>query len=112
MKSRAGAIFFIFFFFRVIFTGWNHAAFTAFTGIGIAIARLGNRNLAVKLVAPIVGWFIAYTVACHVQRAFIHRELAQVRFSLFVSVGWAGLPSLPSFSLPSRGTCARQKILG
>lgn len=46
------------FFLRVILTGWNHAAFTAFTGMGIAIARLNN-NVLIKILAPVVGWAIA-----------------------------------------------------
>jgi RsiW-degrading membrane proteinase PrsW (M82 family) len=46
------------FFLRVILTGWNHAAFTAFTGIGIAVGRL-KKNIPIKLLAPFVGWSIA-----------------------------------------------------
>lgn len=46
------------FFLRVVLTGWNHAAFTAFTGIGIALARL-NKNVLVKILAPIGGWLCA-----------------------------------------------------
>lgn len=50
--------FFGLFFLRVILTGWNHAAFTAFTGIGIAVARL-NKPLWIKVLAPIGGWACA-----------------------------------------------------
>lgn len=46
------------FFVRVILVGWQHPFYTAFIGIGLAIARL-NRNTAVKVVAPIAGWGIA-----------------------------------------------------
>lgn len=45
-------------FVRVILTGWNHAAFTAFIGIGVAVARL-NPNILVKIFAPIGGWACA-----------------------------------------------------
>lgn len=43
---------------RVILTGWNHPMFTAFIGIGLAMARL-NSNLAVRLAAPVGGWLLA-----------------------------------------------------
>lgn len=46
------------FFLRVILTGWNHAMFTAFIGIGIAVARL-NKNVLIKIFAPIGGWLCA-----------------------------------------------------
>ncbi len=56
-ESGWGALFGLFFV-RVILTGWNHAMFTAFTGIGIAVARL-NKNVGVKILAPFGGWLIA-----------------------------------------------------
>ena len=43
---------------RVILTGWNHAAFTAFTGAGIGFARV-SKKLPVKIVAPVLGWLMA-----------------------------------------------------
>jgi hypothetical protein len=39
---------------RVILVGWQHPYYTAFFGIGLAIARL-NRNIILKLFAPIAG---------------------------------------------------------
>lgn len=45
-------------FLRVVVFGWMHPFFTAFTGIGLAIARL-NRNWAVKILAPIGGLIVA-----------------------------------------------------
>ena len=45
-------------FVRVILVGWQHPFYTAFTGIGLAIARL-NRGCAVKLLAPVLGWVVA-----------------------------------------------------
>lgn len=47
-------------FVRVILVGWQHPFYTAFTGIGFAIARM-NRNLFVKLIAPLIGYGIAVT---------------------------------------------------
>jgi hypothetical protein len=37
---------------RVFLVGWQHPFYTAFTGIGLAIARL-NRNAIVKIAAPV-----------------------------------------------------------
>jgi protease PrsW len=45
-------------FIRLVMFGWQHAFFTSFTGIGLAIARL-NRNLLVKLGAPLLGLCLA-----------------------------------------------------
>ncbi len=43
---------------RVILGAWGHAVYTAFIGIGVAVARL-NKNIAIKLAAPVVGWLLA-----------------------------------------------------
>lgn len=45
-------------FVRVILVGWQHPFYTAFTGIGLALARL-NRSLAVKVLAPLGGFTVA-----------------------------------------------------
>lgn len=47
-------------FVRVILVGWQHPFYTAFTGIGFAVART-NRNLFIKLVAPLIGYVVAVT---------------------------------------------------
>jgi RsiW-degrading membrane proteinase PrsW (M82 family) len=50
---------------RVILVGWMHAFFTAFTGIGFAVARL-NKNTFIKIIAPFVGLSVAiFTHAFH-----------------------------------------------
>ena len=52
-------------FIRVVLVGWMHPFFTAFTGIGIAIARI-SRNTLVKLIAIPAGYTIAvFTHAFH-----------------------------------------------
>jgi RsiW-degrading membrane proteinase PrsW (M82 family) len=43
---------------RVILVGWMHPFFTAFTGIGLAIARM-TRNVVVKIIAVPTGYAIA-----------------------------------------------------
>jgi RsiW-degrading membrane proteinase PrsW (M82 family) len=45
-------------FVRVILVGWQHPFYTAFTGIGLAVARL-NKNWFVKIIAPILGLAVA-----------------------------------------------------
>ncbi|MBP6179730.1 MAG: PrsW family intramembrane metalloprotease [Anaerolineales bacterium] len=47
-------------FIRVVLVGWMHAFFTAFTGIGFAVARM-NRNILIKLAAPLIGFGVAVT---------------------------------------------------
>jgi len=52
-------------FIRVILVGWQHPFYTAFFGIGLAMARL-NRNWFIKIVAPLIGLGVAmFTHAFH-----------------------------------------------
>lgn len=43
---------------RVVLVGWMHPFFTAFTGIGFAIARM-NKNILVKILAVPAGYAVA-----------------------------------------------------
>ena len=43
---------------RVILVGWQHPLYTAFTGIGLSVARV-NRSWLVKFIAPITGFSLA-----------------------------------------------------
>ncbi|EFO79067.1 putative integral membrane protein [Oscillochloris trichoides DG-6] len=43
---------------RVILGGWGHAVYTAFIGIGLAVARL-RPGWTIKLAAPFLGWCVA-----------------------------------------------------
>jgi RsiW-degrading membrane proteinase PrsW (M82 family) len=56
-ENGVGGILYMFFV-RVILVGWQHPFYTAFIGIGLAVARL-SRNTSIKLIAPLVGWGIA-----------------------------------------------------
>ncbi|MBN2387458.1 MAG: PrsW family intramembrane metalloprotease [Anaerolineales bacterium] len=52
-------------FIRIILVGWQHPFYTAFFGIGLAIARL-NRNWGIKIIAPLIGLSLAmFTHAFH-----------------------------------------------
>lgn len=48
----------ILFFLRFVIFGWQHAFFTAFTGIGLAVARL-TRNPLLQVASPVAGLFVA-----------------------------------------------------
>lgn len=61
---------------RVLLVGWQHPFYTAFIGIGLAIARL-NRGLRISISAPIIGWGVA--VFLH----SLHNSLVT-----FLSGGW------------------------
>ena len=43
---------------RVGVFAWGHPFYTAFIGLGFAVARM-NRNVLIKIIAPIVGYFLA-----------------------------------------------------
>jgi len=52
-------------FVRVILVGWQHPFYTAFTGLGLAGARLTRRPV-IKVVAPLLGWSAAvFTHSLH-----------------------------------------------
>jgi RsiW-degrading membrane proteinase PrsW (M82 family) len=52
-------------FIRVILVGWQHPFYTAFTGIGLAVARM-NRNILIKILAVLGGFATAvFTHAFH-----------------------------------------------
>jgi protease PrsW len=58
-------------FIRVILVGWQHPFYTAFIGIGLAIARL-NPSGWVKIIVPVIG--LAAGIAAH----SIHNSLASI----------------------------------
>jgi protease PrsW len=75
------------FFIRVILGGWNHAFFTAFTGIGLAIAR-STRRSSVKLIAPVGGWVVA--VFFHSLHNTLVSSLGLAGLALGLLVDWTG----------------------
>lgn len=66
---------------RVVLGGWGHAVYTAWTGIGLAVARL-RQGWAVKLGAPFLGWCVA---------VFLHATHNGMAALLGESLGVAGL---------------------
>lgn len=82
-----GGLWFIFLL-RVVLGAWNHATYTAFTGIGLAAARL-SRHAFARLLLPIGGFSVS--LFTH----FLHNTiatLAQAEGSLFLllAVDWLG----------------------
>ncbi|NJK81134.1 MAG: PrsW family intramembrane metalloprotease [Chloroflexaceae bacterium] len=69
------------FFLRVVLGAWGHAFYTVFIGIGFAITRL-NRDVLVKLAAPVIGWGIA---------VFVHGLHNSMVLLLAVPFGLGGL---------------------
>ncbi|HEY5269427.1 MAG TPA: PrsW family intramembrane metalloprotease, partial [Anaerolineales bacterium] len=66
-------------FIRIVLVGWQHPFYTAFFGIGLAIARL-NKNWFVKIIAPLLG--LAVGMFAH----GFHNTMA-----VFLPSGWVGL---------------------
>jgi len=75
-------------FVRVLLVGWQHPFYTAFTGIGLAIARL-NKNWLVKVMAALMGLSIAiFFHALHNTLATFLNGLAGM--TIGAAVDWTG----------------------
>jgi len=76
------------FFLRVVLGAWNHATYTAFTGIGLAAARL-NRNKAVKILL-VVGGFSVSLFAHFLHNTIATFAQAEGGLLLLFAVDWLG----------------------
>lgn len=75
-------------FVRVILVGWQHPFYTAFTGIGFAIARM-SKNIFAKFIAPLAGLTIAIlTHSFHNTLASFSTGLGGLAFGSFLD--WSG----------------------
>ncbi len=75
-------------FVRVILVGWQHPFYTAFTGIGLAKARL-SRSPLVKILAPLLGFGVAmFTHAFHNTFASLTGGLSGL--VLGTAIDWTG----------------------
>lgn len=75
-------------FLRVVLGAWGHATYTAFFGIGLAIAR-NHRSAAMRVIAPLAGFGMAVFVH------FLHNTVAVVAqgeggILLLFAVDWLG----------------------
>jgi RsiW-degrading membrane proteinase PrsW (M82 family) len=76
-------------FVRIILVGWQHPFYTAFFGIGLAVARM-NKNWAVKIIAPLLGLAVAmFTHAFHNTMAVFLSGLEGLAIGTLVD--WTGL---------------------
>jgi RsiW-degrading membrane proteinase PrsW (M82 family) len=85
-QGFTGGLFMVFI--RVILVGWQHPFYTAFIGIGLAIARL-NKSWLVKIIAPLIG--LALAVFTH----SFHNTLATLwggttGLVIGTSIDWSG----------------------
>ncbi len=75
-------------FVRVILVGWQHPFYTAFTGIGFAVARMSKNTLA-KFIAPLAGLTMAIlTHSFHNTLASFAQGLGGLAFGTFLD--WSG----------------------
>lgn len=74
---------------RVLLGGWNHAVYTAFIGIGLALARLSRRG-CVRFIAPFAGWVVAMIVhAVHNTMAvFLGAQPSLSKLAAILLVDW------------------------
>jgi RsiW-degrading membrane proteinase PrsW (M82 family) len=94
-------------FIRVILVGWQHPFYTAFFGIGLALARL-NKNWAVKILAPLFGISIAmFTHAFHNTLATLLGGLEGLAIGSIID--WSGWVFM--FGIIIWATWSEQKLL-
>ncbi len=75
-------------FVRVVLVGWQHPFYTAFTGIGLAVARM-NRSLIVRIIAPLLGFGMAvFTHAAHNTLAALLQGLSGLAIGTVID--WGG----------------------
>jgi RsiW-degrading membrane proteinase PrsW (M82 family) len=98
-------------FVRVVLVGWQHPFYTAFIGIGLAVARLNRRALP-WLLAPLVGWCLA--VLAH----SFHNSVPVVLrggpgFLLGTALDWSGWAAMTGFviwALWRESVCLKKQL--
>jgi RsiW-degrading membrane proteinase PrsW (M82 family) len=87
-------------FVRVVLVGLQHPFYTAFIGIGLAFSRM-NKNIAIVLLAPIVGWCVAvFTHALHNTVLEVVPGLGGLAVgALFDWSGWIAMAAFASWAL-------------
>lgn len=86
-------------FIRVLLVGFQHAFYTAFTGIGFAVSRL-SKNVGVKLIAPLLGLSAAmFTHAVHNGLASLMGGLGLAGLALGSLLDWAGVLAMFGFTV-------------
>lgn len=77
---------------RILLVGWQHPFYTAFFGIGLAASRL-NRNLFVKITAPLAGLAIAiFAHALHNTLTSFLPAIGSIPISIVLDwLGWSAM---------------------
>lgn len=88
MESGWGGLFGLFFL-RVVLGAWDHAVYTSFIGVALAMARL-SRSAALKWVLPPIGWGLAVgTHSLHNTLAAFAAETPESGVLMFL-IDWSG----------------------
>jgi protease PrsW len=75
---------------RVVMGAWDHPFYTAFIGLGLAIARLDHR-VAVRWLAPVAGWCAAvFFHSLHNGLATLAGEVSGCFGLVMFAVDWSG----------------------
>jgi RsiW-degrading membrane proteinase PrsW (M82 family) len=98
-------------FVRVLLVGWQHPFYTAFTGIGLAVARL-NRSTLIKIAAPILGWSAAvFTHSVHNTLATLLSGGPGIVFGTAVDwIGWLSMLVFAVWALSREGRWIRDQL--
>jgi RsiW-degrading membrane proteinase PrsW (M82 family) len=98
-------------FVRVLLVGWQHPFYTAFTGIGLAVARL-NRSTLIKIAAPILGWSAAvFTHSVHNTLAALLSGGPGIVFGTAVDwIGWLSMFVFAVWALSREGHWIRDQL--
>jgi RsiW-degrading membrane proteinase PrsW (M82 family) len=96
---------------RVMLVGLQHPFYTAFIGIGLALSRL-NKNIAIVLLAPLLGWCIAVlTHAFHNTLLTVIPGLGGMAVEvLFDWSGWIAMAGFAAWALWHEGAYLKKHL--
>ena len=88
LENGLGGMFGLFFL-RVVLGAWDHAVYTSFIGVALAMARL-SRSLAAKWLLPTLGWAVAVCAhSLHNTLAALAAETPESGVLMFL-IDWSG----------------------
>jgi protease PrsW len=100
-------------FVRIVLVGLQHPFYTSFIGIGLAVSRL-NRNMAVVVLAPLLGWCVAVlTHAVHNTLLSVVPGFGGLVFGgLLDWTGWIAMSGFAIWALRREGLLLRKHLAG
>jgi RsiW-degrading membrane proteinase PrsW (M82 family) len=100
-------------FVRIVLVGLQHPFYTSFIGIGLAVSRL-NRNKAVILLAPLLGWCVAvFTHALHNTLLSVVPGFGGLVFGgLLDWTGWIAMSGFAIWTLRREGILLKKHLAG